>query len=155
MRTKVNWLCKTFAELTTTQLYELLKLRVDIFVVEQTCAYPELDNKDRADGAYHLLGYQNEQLVAYARLLSPGISYKNVSFGRVAIEKSQRGNGTGQKLLSTTLDYCQQLWPNKDIDIGAQEYLVDFYSKYAFRAISETYLEDGIPHLDMRLEKSE
>lgn len=150
----MNWMCLTFSQLSTVQLYELLKLRVDVFVVEQTCPYPELDNKDRAEGVYHLLGYQHGRLIAYSRLLNSGTSYNNVSFGRVAIVKSSRGSGLGQELLSTVLDYCQQLWPNQDIDIGAQEYLLEFYEGYGFKAVSEVYLEDDIPHLNMRLSKS-
>ena len=147
----MNWQCLTFSQLTTEQLYELLKLRVDVFVVEQTCPYPELDNKDRADGVYHLLGYQDGQLLACSRLLAPGISYNNVSFGRVAIAQSARGKGLGQVLVATTLSHCQRLWPHQDITIGAQEYLLDFYQGFGFQAISAVYLEDDIPHLDMRL----
>ncbi|KGJ92583.1 GCN5-related N-acetyltransferase [Colwellia psychrerythraea] len=149
----MNWMCLNFSELSTEQLYDILKLRVDVFVVEQTCPYPELDNKDRAEGVFHLLGYQQGKLLAYSRLLSPGISYKNVSFGRVVIDKQGRGLGLGQALISKALEHCQQLWPNQDIDIGAQEYLLRFYGKYDFKAISETYLEDDIPHIDMRLSK--
>ena len=149
----MNWVCLTFPQLSTEQLYELLKLRVEVFVVEQTCPYPELDNKDRAEGVYHLLGYQHGRLVAYSRLLSPGTSYNNVSFGRIVISKSTRGSGLGQELVSTVLDYCQQLWPNQSIDIGAQEYLLEFYERYGFKATSEIYLEDDIPHHDMRLSK--
>lgn len=150
----MNWMCLSFSQLSTEQLYELLKLRVDIFVVEQSCPYPELDNKDRIEGVYHLLGYQDDKLVAYSRLLCPGLSYKNVSFGRVAIDENCRGSGLGQTLLSTILTHCQQLWPNQDIDIGAQEYLLGFYDRNGFKAISQVYLEDDIPHLDMRLSKS-
>lgn len=147
----MNWKCLTFSQLTTEQLYQLLKLRVDVFVVEQTCPYPELDNKDKVDDVYHLLGYQDGELIAYARLLPPGISYSNVSFGRVAIAQSARGKGLGQTLITTILSHCQQLWPNQDIDIGAQEYLLSFYQGFGFSAISKVYLEDDIPHLDMRL----
>ncbi len=149
----MNWVCLTFSQLSTEQLYELLKLRVDVFVVEQTCPYAELDNDDRAEGTYHLLGYQHGRLVAYSRLLSPGTSFNNVSFGRVAIELSSRGCGLGKELISTTLNYCQQLWPNQSIDIGAQAYLLKFYEAYDFKPISEIYLEDNIPHLNMRLVK--
>jgi len=150
----MNWMCLTFSQLSTKQLYELLKLRVDIFVVEQTCPYPELDNIDCAKDVYHLLGYQHGKIIAYSRLISPGLSYKNTSFGRVAIDKSKRGNGLGQELVATILDYCQQLWPNQNIDIGAQEYLLEFYEAFGFKAISEVYLEDDLPHIDMRLLKS-
>ena len=150
----MNWTCLAFSQLSTEQLYELLKLRVDVFVVEQACPYPELDNKDCVEGAYHFLGYQHGKMVAYTRLLSPRISYNNVSLGRVVIEKSSRGTGLGQKLISTALDHCQKLWPNQHIDIGAQEYLLEFYRGYGFKAISEVYLEDDIPHIDMRLSRS-
>lgn len=150
----MNWLCLTFPQLSTEQLYQLLKLRVDVFVVEQNCPYPELDNKDKIEGVFHLLGYQDGELVAYSRLLCPGISYNNVSFGRVAIALSARGKGLGQTLLSAVLAYCQQFWPDQDIDIGAQEYLLGFYQSFGFKAISEVYLEDDIRHLDMRLTKS-
>lgn len=150
----MNWMCLTFSQLSSEQLYDLLKLRVDIFVVEQTCPYPELDNKDRAAGVYHLLGYRDDQLIAYSRLLGPAISYSNASFGRVAIKQSCRGQGVGQQLLSKILVTCQEIWPNQDIDIGAQQYLLGFYERNGFKAISPMYLEDDIPHLDMRLAKS-
>ena len=151
----MNWKCLTFAELTTEQLYELLKLRVDVFVVEQTCPYPELDDKDREPGVYHLLGYQDGKLTAYARLLPPGVSYTNASFGRVAIAQSGRGQGQGKTLMTTILLHCQRLWPAQDIDIGAQEYLLAFYRDFGFKPVSEVYLEDDIPHLDMRLEHNQ
>jgi ElaA protein len=147
----MNWICLAFSQLSTEQLYDLLKLRVDVFVVEQACPYPELDNKDCVEGTYHLLGYQHEEMIAYSRLLSPRISYNNVSFGRVVIQKDSRGAGLGHKLIATTLDLCQQLWPNQDVDIGAQEYLLKFYEGYGFKVISEVYLEDDIPHIHMRL----
>ncbi len=87
----ITWQCIPFCQLTTEQLYDLLKLRVDVFVVEQTCPYPELDNKDRMTGVHHLLGYQDKELVACARLLPMGVSYPSVSIGRVATKASARG----------------------------------------------------------------
>ncbi|ENM3878332.1 TPA: GNAT family N-acetyltransferase [Vibrio cholerae] len=146
----INWQCISFCQLTTQQLYELLKLRVDVFVVEQTCPYPELDNKDTLNEVHHLLGYQDGELVACARLLPAGVSYPSVSLGRVATKASARGNGLGHQLLQTALEQCQNLWPQQSIEIGAQEHLREFYARYGFVATSETYLEDGIPHIDMK-----
>jgi ElaA protein len=149
----MDWLCLKFSELSTTQLYQLLKLRVDVFVVEQTCPYPELDDKDHQDNVYHLLGYQDQKLVACARLLAPGISYPQLSIGRVATAQAYRQQGLGKQLLSTALHQCEQLWPQQDIQIGAQVYLTAFYENFGFQRHSCDYLEDNIAHLDMRLTK--
>ncbi|MGR5236808.1 GNAT family N-acetyltransferase [Vibrio alfacsensis] len=146
----INWVSLPFSQLTTTQLYEMLRLRVDVFVVEQACPYPELDGKDTLEGVYHLLGYQDGKLVACARLLPAGTTYDHVSIGRVVTKQSARGDGLGHQLLEQALQHCQQLWPNQTIDIGAQEHLRAFYARHGFEAISESYLEDGIPHVDMR-----
>ncbi|WP_394249323.1 GNAT family N-acetyltransferase [Vibrio profundi] len=149
----ITWQCTPFAQLSTTELYELLKLRVDVFVVEQTCPYPELDDKDHQDGVQHLLGYQDNELVACARLLPAGTTYQHVSIGRIATKKSARGIGLGHLLLTEALDACEALWPKQTIDIGAQEHLNSFYQSHGFKQISEMYLEDDIPHIDMRLSK--
>ncbi|MCG9554856.1 GNAT family N-acetyltransferase [Vibrio sp. Isolate31] len=149
----ITWHSIPFSELSTHQLYQLLKLRVDVFVVEQTCPYPELDGKDTLAGVHHLLGYADEELVACARLLPPGTSYNNTSIGRVATKQSARGDGLGHQLIKEALTRCEALWPNMAIDIGAQQYLENFYASHGFKTISAMYLEDDIPHVDMRLEK--
>lgn len=149
----IQWQKIPFSKLTTPQLYDLLRLRVDVFVVEQTCPYPELDGKDCVDGVYHLIGIKNNEMVACARLLPPGTSYDHVSIGRVATKESARGHGLGHQLLSEALLHCEELWPGETIDIGAQEHLTHFYQKHGFTVISDMYLEDDIPHVDMRLEK--
>jgi ElaA protein len=151
----MQWLTLKFSDLSTTQLYQLLKLRVDVFVVEQNCPYPELDDKDHQANVYHLLGYQDEKLVACARLLAPGISYPQVSIGRIATSKSARKNGLGKTLLETALQQCEKYWPQQDIQIGAQVYLINFYRGFGFQRHSIDYLEDGIPHLDMLLTKQD
>ncbi len=147
----LNWQFYRFNQLTTTQLYALLKLRTDVFVVEQNCPYPELDNKDYAPNTGHLLGYDSNVLVAYARLLPPGLSYSQVSIGRVVVAESARGKGYGVALIQEALNQCGLLWPDQDIQIGAQLYLVDVYEKFGFVRHSDDYLEDGIPHVDMLL----
>ena len=146
----IQWQIKRFAELDALTLYQLLKLRVDIFVVEQSCPYPELDNKDLLNGVHHLLGYQNEELIACSRLLPSGISYPDVSIGRVATKREARGGGLGHQLMEQSIIHCQQLWPDCVIEIGAQAYLKDFYQQHGFVATSDIYLEDGIAHLDMK-----
>ena len=149
----MQWLCLPFEQLTTHQLYDLLKLRVDVFVVEQNCPYPELDDNDRQAGTHHLLGYQDDKLVAYLRLLPPGATYANTSIGRVLTAECMRGTGIGHELLQLGLAQAERLWPDQTIDIGAQSHLQSYYSRYGFEAISAEYLEDGIPHIDMRLRK--
>jgi len=149
----ISWRLLPFNKLSTAQLYQLLKLRVDVFVVEQNCPYPELDGKDHLDKVHHLLGVSNGEIVACARLLPAGITYDNVSIGRIATKETARGNGLGHQLLSNALQQCENLWPGQSIDIGAQQHLEVFYQGHGFEPISAMYLEDGIPHIDMRLTK--
>lgn len=149
----IHWQAILFSQLTPSQLYELLRLRVDVFVVEQTCPYPELDGKDGLPDVYHLIGTKDNEIIACARLLPAGASYKHVSIGRVAIKENARGNGLGHELISQALKHCETLWKGEAIDIGAQAHLTHFYQNHGFKVISDIYLEDGIPHVDMRLEK--
>ena len=149
----MHWLCLKFSELSTMQLYQLLKLRVDVFVVEQNCPYPELDDKDHHPDVYHLLGYESDQLAACARLIPPGISFPQVSIGRIATAKAKRQEGLGKQLLNKAIQQCEHHWSKQDIQIGAQVYLINFYQSFGFKRNSDDYLEDGIPHLDMLLLK--
>ena len=146
----ISWQSLTFNELTNHQLFDLLKLRVDVFVVEQNCPYPELDEKDRHSQTHHLMGFENNKLVACARLLSEGVSYPSVSIGRVATSEAFRGKGAGKALMCEAIKRCESLWPGCDIEIGAQEYLKRFYESFGFEATSTMYLEDDIPHIDMK-----
>ena len=151
---KTNWQTKTFEELSLNQLYDVLKLRVDVFVVEQTCFYPDLDGEkdllDRHPQTLHLLGYQAEQLVAYLRILPKGQNYPdNVSIGRVVTAPQARGGGLGHQLMTEGLRMCQQYFPNEIIKISAQQHLKAYYQKHGFIQISEMYLEDDIPHIAM------
>ncbi|NMH66902.1 GNAT family N-acetyltransferase [Shewanella salipaludis] len=150
----LQWHSLRFDELTRDQLYELLKLRVDVFVVEQACPYPELDDKDRHPQTLHLLGVDAAgQLLAYARLLAPGLSYPQASIGRVAVAKAGRGSGLALALMQQAITLTQAAWPQQGIQIGAQDYLRHFYQKLGFMPHSQVYLEDGIPHLDMLFEE--
>ena len=149
----IQWQCVTFDQLSTRQLYDLLKLRVDVFVVEQNCPYPELDDKDHQAGVHHLLGFKDETLVASVRLLPAGLSFPTVSIGRVVTKQNARGGGLGHQLMAEAIRQCEALWPGESIEIGAQEHLSAFYQQHGFVQTSEMYLEDDIPHIDMKLTK--
>jgi len=148
----MRWSVLTFNELSLDELYESLKLRVDIFVVEQNCPYPELDEKDRHSETRHLLGRNDAGvIVAYARLLAPGVSYADASIGRVVVAEQARGGGVAHSLMTQAIRLTESYWPDQNIQLGGQEYLKGFYQKLGFEPVSEVYLEDGIPHLDMLL----
>ncbi len=146
---QLEWKCKRFEQLSNNELYELIKFRVDIFVVEQQCPYPELDEKDRQTDTQHLIAYQHCKIVAYARLLPPGVSYPDSSVGRFAVAASQRRRGIGSILMNKCLEQVAILWPNHDIKVSAQAHLRKFYESFEFLQTSDSYLEDGIPHMEM------
>lgn len=145
---ETRWTLQEFSELTNSDLYELLKLRSAIFVVEQNCVFPDMDDKDYS--SYHLCGWNNEKLVAYTRLLPPGLAYENCSIGRVVTAASVRRQGIGKILMKKSIEACQQLFSSQDIEIGAQLYLEQFYGSFQFIREGEVYLEDGIDHIHMR-----
>ena len=147
----MDWILKPYAELTTDELYQILKLRVDVFVVEQTCPYPEIDGKDPA--CWHLFKRIDGQIAAYARLLPPGLSYPEASIGRVIVHEDFRGQGLGEQLMGLAIEHSGNLWPGHFIQIGAQAHLQPFYGLNGFEPVSEIYLEDDIPHVDMLLKK--
>ncbi len=145
----ISYRCKPFYELTAPQLYSIMTLRQEVFVVEQNCAYLDADGKDLK--GYHLTGYDDDgKLVAYARLLPKGVSYENfVSIGRVVTSPSVRGTGAGQSLMKEALNCMDALFPGESIKLGGQSYLRNFYESFGFVVSGEEYLEDDIPHLPM------
>jgi len=146
----IQWDIKTFQELELEELFDLLKLRVDVFVVEQKCAYPELDDHDRHLETRHLLGHDEVgQMIAYARLLSPGRRFPEVNLGRFVVKAELRKKGIGHQLLQKALQESSRCWPKTPMRISAQDYLQTFYEQYGFIRISDVYLEDGIPHVEM------
>ena len=148
----IIWTCKTMEELTVSELHAVLKLRSEVFVVEQNCVYLDPDGKD--NGALHLCGWLgNELLVAYARLLEPGVSYKEASIGRVLTHPSHRKDGYGKILMQKAIDFTRSKYHVSIIKISAQQYLINFYTNLGFKVASEPYLEDGIPHVEMLLSK--
>ncbi len=146
----MNWQLKTFNQLTTNELYDALKLRIDIFVVEQTCFYPDLDDLDRHADTLHLYCYQENKMMAYLRILAKGQSYAEYpSIGRVIIAPHARGSGLGHELMNEAIAACHQYFPAQEIKISAQEHLEKYYNKHGFIRVSEMYLEDDIPHIAM------
>ncbi|MCC2546764.1 GNAT family N-acetyltransferase [Hymenobacter sp. BT175] len=144
----LTWTTKPYSDLTVPELYALLQLRSEVFVVEQTCAFQDMDGLD--EKADHLLGYaETGQLAAYARLFGPGLSYGQVSIGRVVTSPAFRRFGYGRELLRRSLAECERLYGAQPIKIGAQLYLKAFYESFGFAQLGEGYLEDGIPHIYM------
>jgi len=148
----LEWQCNSFHQLNNALLYEIIKLRIDVFVVEQKCPYPELDNKDIDTQTLHVTAHQDSKLIAYARILPPKLSYPEVSMGRFVVEKTLRHQGIGSKLLETCIEHIELLWPDINIKISAQEHLKSFYKNFGFTQISNHYLEDGISHIAMQKE---
>jgi ElaA protein len=138
---------KSFEELSVHELYNIMRLRQEVFVVEQTCPYLDADGKDLY--ALHLAAYEADSLVAYCRLLPSGISYEEASIGRVITSTKVRGKGFGQLLMTKAIEEIQNQFGNVPIRIGAQAYLKKFYEVFGFVDLEEPYLEDGIPHLIM------
>lgn len=138
----------SFASLSNHALYELLRLRSEVFVVEQHCAYLDPDDKDYE--ALHVLGHHQGKLVAYARLLPPGVSYPEASIGRVATRQSARHMGFGRELMEYCITQTLQQFDTREVVISAQAYLEAFYSSLGFVTESDSYMEDDIPHIQMR-----
>jgi len=147
----MQWIFKKFEELTIQELYAILELRCIVFVVEQHCVYPDVDNKDQ--GSFHLMGWENNKLCAYTRIAPKGIHHKNYpAIGRVVTAPHVRGKGAGRKLMLESIAKTIELFGNNPIKIGAQLYLKKFYESLGFVQTSDTYLEDGIEHIEMILQ---
>src|SRR5687768_11526861 len=138
---------KFFKDLDPSELYAILRLRNEVFVVEQHCVFQDADNKDLY--CHHLMLYDNKQLIAYARLVPPGISYNEMSVGRVVTAKDVRNKGAGKELMTLAVQYCRKIFGTGPIRIGAQHYLKDFYSEIGFTPTGDIYDEDGIDHIEM------
>ncbi|RKQ30890.1 GNAT family N-acetyltransferase [Oceanobacillus halophilus] len=143
----MNWYVKNFKNLTIEELYELIKARVDVFVVEQTCPYPELDNYDQV--SVHMFLKIDGNIAAYVRLLPEHSKFEEASIGRVLVVEKYRNQGFARRLLEKAINYINHQWKSDKIKIQAQNRLKDFYASLGFKQISEIYIEDGIPHIDM------
>jgi ElaA protein len=146
----INWEIKFFDELTVKELYAIMRLRAEIFIVEQNCPYQDADGKDPK--SFHLMGYdETNELVVYCRILPQHISYPEVSIGRVVSSSKVRGTGAGKQLMDKSLEVIKQKFGNVPVKIGAQAYLKKFYGSFGFVQTSEEYMEDNIPHIEMLL----
>ncbi|MBN6771804.1 GNAT family N-acetyltransferase [Pseudomonas granadensis] len=146
----IEWICKHHSDLGKEQLYALLRLRSEVFVVEQKCAYPDLDGQDLDGDTHHLMGWENDQLVAYLRLLDPQSQGGDVVIGRVVTAPAGRGKGLGHAMMEQALKQAEKHWPQVPIYLSAQAHLQGYYGKYGFVVAGEEYLEDDIPHIGMR-----
>ena len=146
----LEWKIKRFNELSTAELYNLLQLRSEVFVVEQNCVYQDIDGKDQK--ALHLIGEFNSKIVAYARLFKAGDYFENASIGRVVVGTDYRDKKWGHELMQHAITGIEEYFNSTKITISAQLYLQKFYESHGFVTTSETYLEDDIPHIEMKIE---
>ncbi len=145
---QLTWKYSSFSELSSIELYAILQLRNEVFVVEQNCVYQDADDKDPA--SFHLAGWDGRKLVAYCRIVPPGISFLEASIGRVVTSPAYRNTGKGRELMTLAIAKTLEQYNCPKIIIGAQLYLKSFYESLGFVQISDTYLEDNIPHIEMR-----
>jgi ElaA protein len=138
---------KSFSELTTTELYQILQLRSEVFVVEQDCVYQDLDFKDQK--SLHIFGVKNDKIVAYTRIFNPEYYFKNASIGRVVVQENERKFGYGHEVMKASIKAIKDYFKVDAITISAQVYLKKFYQSHGFKQVGEGYLEDGIPHIRM------
>ena len=138
---------KKFSDLTPHELYAILRLRSEVFVVEQNCVFQDMDNKDQ--DSYHLMGWENNSLAGYTRLVPPGVCYEFPSIGRVVSSPGARKTGIGKILMSKSIEEAARLFGKNSIRIGAQIYLKKFYESFGFEQSSDIYDEDGIDHIEM------
>ena len=143
----MNWVIKSFEELTNRELYKILQLRCEVFVVEQNCPYLDEDDKDQ--NSYHLMGWKNGLLAAYTRILPAGLAFEEASIGRVVTSPKARGEGIGKELMLQSIRHLYDLFGQVPVNIVAQLYLKNFYSSLGFEQVSDIYLEDNIPHIKM------
>ena len=147
----MEWIFKYFTELSLSELYMVMQARIAVFIVEQNCPFQDADDADQA--SWHLMGWMNERLLAYSRIVPPGIKFSEPSIGRVITTAAGRGCGYGKILMVESIRRCEMLFPGQSISIGAQFYLKRFYESFGFRQCSEIYDEDGIPHINMILRR--
>ena len=144
----LTWTHQHFDELNTTTLFEILKARQAVFVVEQTCPYPDIDDTDKA--SQHLTAWDEEQCIAaYARVVAPGVNYSYMSIGRVVVKPAYRGTGLGVELMQRAIELAEHTHGKQAIKIGAQRHLEKFYAGLGFNTSSAPYMEDGIEHVEM------
>ena len=144
---ELNYYFRSYNELTKRELFDIYFLRQEVFIVEQNCVYQDIDQKDHY--SYHLMAYDEEILVAYLRIVHPGISYDEPSIGRVLTKIGYRGRGISKNIIQSAIQKVRDVYKHSNIRISAQEYLIPFYTSLNFESVGEVYLEDDIPHIEM------
>jgi len=144
---QLEWLICSLEDMEPLELYSLLKLRADVFIIEQDCIYPDLDNKDQK--ALHVIGKKKGEIIAYTRVFDAGIYFEKASLGRVVVKESERKHKYGHELINKSIHAIEENFGSQPIKISAQQYLIGFYEAHNFKAFGEGYLEDGIPHIGM------
>jgi len=144
-----QWICKSFDQLSVNELYAIIKLRIEVFIVEQNCVFQDADDKDQK--SHHFMGWIGDELAAYTRLVPKDISYDKPSIGRVVTSPKYRRSGIGKELMIKSIESAYNLWGKQPIQIGAQLYLQKFYESLGFIVSGPIYLEDGIEHVEMLL----
>jgi len=147
MNAAIAWRCLPFASLPPQALYDLLRLRTEVFVIEQQCVFQDMDGADPA--CHHLLGERDGTLLAYARLVPAGLKFPEASIGRVVSDPATRGTGIGHALMREAVAQLQALWGKQPVRIGAQAHLQGFYRQHGFEPAGPIYIEDGIDHIEM------
>jgi len=143
----MRYIIRKLEALTPLELYDILKLRQEIFIIEQACLYPDLDGKD--EGAWHLTAFEGDSLLACLRILEAGVSFKEPSIGRVAVSRDHRGRGIAKAMMQEALAFIKREWKETHVRISAQSYTIPFYAGVGFQVVGEAYLEDGIWHVEM------
>ncbi len=143
----MDWRCQHFNELSQHELYAILRLRSEVFVVEQNCVFLDMDDKDQQ--CWHVSGWENDHLIAYTRLMPAGLAFDEPSIGRVITSQTARRTGAGRKLMEISIEKIFSIYGKQPIKIGAQLYLKNFYESLGFCQSSDVYLEDGIEHIEM------
>ena len=143
----MNWQQKKFKELTTTEIYSILRLRAAVFVVEQDCVYQDVDNEDQK--AIHVFAKEDKEVIAYTRVFKAGDYFQEASIGRVVVLPTKRGAGLARDMMRQAIVYVEQNFPDKTIRISAQTYLKEFYASLGFKQVGVEYLEDSLPHIGM------
>lgn len=147
MKSSIVWKIKPFSELSTEELYQILKIRQEVFIVEQTCYYLDADGYDQQ--AVHIWAEKEGEILAYSRVFEPGIKYKEASIGRVLTNPNYRKNNLGKILIRFSINTIESRFRTQSIRISAQDYLLRFYSEFGFQDTGKKYLEDDIPHTEM------
>lgn len=144
----MDWIIKRFEELTPVEIYDIIKLRLEVFIGEQGCSYEDLDDRDKT--AYHLFLYDKDKVIAYCRILDAGVAYEERSIGRVCVHKDFRNRGLAKEMMIKAIEFIKEQEENPVIKISAQSYIIPFYESVGFHTVSDTYLEEGIEHKKMK-----